>query len=311
MKAIDYIILILKGIGIGAANVIPGVSGGTIALLTGIYERLINSIKSFNLHSLKLLLQGKFKEFCKVTDFYFLLSIIIGLIISTISLSKILIYLLDKHPIATWSFFFGLVLISCFYIIIEIKKWNISTIISTLIGVSIAVYVCLASPSETPETWWFIMICGAIAICAMILPGISGSFILVLLVKYEYIMKAIGDLNISILTLFIIGAVIGIVAFSHILSWLLKKYYKQTMALLTGFMIGSLLKIWPWQIILEGSGDKAISHPILPHVYQNIRGLEPQIGTAILFAILGIAIVVVLESKASKNIKSKKENEIL
>ncbi|MGM9774186.1 MAG: DUF368 domain-containing protein [Candidatus Egerieousia sp.] len=300
----EYIMMTLKGAGIGAANVIPGVSGGTIAFLTGIYERLINSIKSFNLSSFKQLFKGDFKGFAKATDLAFLGCIFLGLLISAFSLSKLMVYLLHNHPIITWSFFFGLVLVSCWYVVKDIKVWNIGTYISLAAGIAVAVYVCLASPSETPDTWWFLMICGAIAICAMILPGISGSFILVLLVKYEYVMNCISSLNIPALLLFALGAVIGIVAFSHLLSWLLKKAYYQTMALLTGFMVGSLLKIWPWQRILAGVGDKAISRPTTPEIYSGLTGLSPQIGSAILFAIIGIAIVVILETLAAKG-KSK------
>lgn len=299
----EYIMLTLKGVGIGAANVIPGVSGGTIAFLTGIYERLINSVKSFSPASFRLLFKGKFREFAAATDLAFLGCILLGLLISAFSLAKLMVYLLNNQPVITWSFFLGLVLISCWYVIKDIKVWNAGTYISMLAGVAIAVFICLASPSETPDTWWFLMICGAIAVCAMVLPGISGSFILVLLVKYEYVMNCISSLNIPALILFAAGAVAGIVSFSHLLSWLLKRYYYQTMALLTGFMVGSLLKIWPWQRILEGVGDKAISRPTTPAVYSELTGMSPQIGWAILFALAGIALVVVLETVAAKSKK--------
>lgn len=290
---ITYSLTTLKGIAIGAANVIPGVSGGTIAFLTGIYERLINALKSFDFASVKLLGKGKFVEFAKKTDLAFLGCIVLGLIISTLSLAKLMVYLLQNFPVATWSFFFGLVLISCYYVIKDIKKWNFGTFLALIIGCAIAVYICLASPTSTPESLWFIALCGAIAICAMILPGISGSFILVLLAKYEYIMNAIGNLDLDIIALFLLGGIIGLVAFSHLLGWLLKKWYYQSIALLTGFMIGSLLKIWPWQDILEGTADKAITRPIMP---------TDHIGIAIIFAIVGILIVVVIERLANKKV---------
>lgn len=296
-KFAESLLLILKGIGIGAANVIPGVSGGTIAFLTGIYERLINVFKRLNITALKLLFSGKFKEFAHQTDLGFLGCIVLGLLISAFSLAKLMVYLLHNFPIATWSFFLGLILISCYYVIKDIKKWNVATFVSLIIGCAVAVYVCLASPSETPCDWWFIMVCGAIAICAMILPGISGSFILVLLVKYEYIMNAIGNLDFGIIALFVFGGVAGLIAFSHLLSWLLKRCYYPTMALLTGFMVGSLLKIWPWQKILEGVGDKAISRPILPSLSEG----NAQIGTAIIFTAIGIIMVVILENLAAHN----------
>ena len=176
---------------------------------------------------------------------------------------------------------------------------------SLAIGIAFAVWVSLTSPAETPDTWWFLLIAGAASICGMILPGISGSFLLVLMVKYEDLMNSISTLNIPRLLLYGAGAVAGILAFSHFLAWLLKKWYGQTMAMLTGFMVGSLVKIWPWQQILQGEGDKAVTHPILPAKYEAINGVDPQIATAIIMAIAGIALVVILETWAGR----KKANE--
>ncbi|MBQ3382185.1 MAG: DUF368 domain-containing protein [Bacteroidales bacterium] len=306
-KIRDYILWTLKGIGIGAANVIPGVSGGTIAFLTGIFERLINSLKSFNFRTTKLLFQGKFKQWAKETDIVFLLFIILGIAISAFSLAKLMLYLLHNHPVATWAFFFGLVLVSCWYVTKEIKVWNIGTFISLALGIAIAVWVSLTSPTETPDTWWFILIAGAASICGMILPGISGSFLLVLMVKYEDLMQSISSLNLPRLALYLVGAVAGLLAFSHFLAWLLKHWYNQTIALLTGFMVGSLVKIWPWQQILMGEGDKAVTHPILPAKYAELYGQDPKILTAIIMAIVGIAIVVILETWANKEKKTQPE----
>lgn len=301
----EYILLVLKGVGIGAANVIPGVSGGTIALLTGIFERLINCLKSFNVRTTKLLFKGKFREWAKETDILFLAFVLLGIAISAFSLAKLMLYLLEFQPVATWGFFFGLVLISCWYVIKEVKVWNIGTVVSLAIGIAFAVWVSLTSPAETPDTWWFLLIAGAASICGMILPGISGSFLLVLMVKYEDLMNSISTLNIPRLLLYGAGAVAGILAFSHFLAWLLKKWYGQTMAMLTGFMVGSLVKIWPWQQILQGEGDKAVTHPILPAKYEAINGVDPQIATAIIMAIAGIALVMILETWAGR----KKANE--
>ncbi len=299
-KAGEYILLTIKGIGIGAANVIPGVSGGTIAFLTGIFERLINCLKSFNLRTTKLLFQGKFRQWAKETDILFLAFVLLGIAISAFSLAKLMLYLLNNEPTATWGFFFGLVLVSCWYVIKEIKKWNVGTVISLVIGIAIAVWVSLTSPTETPDTWWFLLIAGAASICGMILPGISGSFLLVLMVKYEDLMQSISTLNIPRLALYLIGAVAGILAFSHFLAWLMKHWYNQTIALLTGFMVGSLVKIWPWQQILQGVGDKAVTRPILPAKYTELYGQNPQVATAIIMAVIGIAIVVILESWANR-----------
>ena len=296
----EYILLVLKGVGIGAANVIPGVSGGTIALLTGIFERLINCLKSFNVRTTKLLFKGKFREWAKETDILFLAFVLLGIAISAFSLAKLMLYLLEFQPVATWGFFFGLVLISCWYVIKEVKVWNIGTVVSLAIGIAFAVWVSLTSPAETPDTWWFLLIAGAASICGMILPGISGSFLLVLMVKYVDLMNSISTLNIPRLLLYGAGAVAGILAFSHFLAWLLKKWYGQTMAMLTGFMVGSLVKIWPWQQILQGEGDKAVTHPILPAKYEAINGVDPQIATAIIMAIAGIALGVILETWAGR-----------
>ena len=296
----EYILLVLKGVGIGAANVIPGVSGGTIALLTGIFERLINCLKSFNVRTIKLLFKGKFREWAKETDILFLAFVLLGIAISAFSLAKLMLYLLEFQPVATWGFFFGLVLISCWYVIKEVKVWNIGTVVSLAIGIAFAVWVSLTSPAETPDTWWFLLIAGAASICGMILPGISGSFLLVLMVKYEDLMNSISTLNIPRLLLYGAGAVAGILAFSHFLAWLLKKWYGQTMAMLTGFMVGSLVKIWPWRQILQGEGDKAVTRPILPAKYEAINGVDPQIATAIIMAIAGIALVVILETWAGR-----------
>ncbi len=303
-KTGEYILLTIKGIGIGAANVIPGVSGGTIAFLTGIFERLINSLKSFNLKTTKLLFTGKFKQWAKETDIVFLAFILLGVGISAFSLAKLMVYLLNNEPIATWSFFFGLVLVSCWYVTKEIKEWKISTFISILIGTAIAVWVSLTSPTETPNTWWFLLIAGAASVCGMILPGISGSFLLVLMVKYEDLMHSISTLNAKKLLLYGVGAVAGILAFSHLLAWLMKNWYNQTIALLTGFMAGSLVKIWPWQQVLQSIGDKAVTRPILPARYADLNNSSPQIGTAVIMAIIGIAIVVVLETWANREKKS-------
>ena len=206
----DYGLLVLKGMGMGAADVVPGVSGGTIAFIVGIYEELIDSIKSINGASLKLLFTGKIAAFWKAINANFLLSIIAGIGISIFSLAKIITWLLTDHPILVWSFFFGLVLASTWFVSKDIKKWDWKTILSYIIGIVIAFYITVATPAETPSNLFFIFLCGAIAICAMILPGISGSFILVLLGKYFYIMEAVKTFNIPVMLVFICGAAIGI-----------------------------------------------------------------------------------------------------
>ncbi len=301
MNLIHYLVVAFKGICMGAADVVPGVSGGTIAFLMGIYQELIDSIKSVNGTALKLLFTGKIDKFWKHINGTFLFSLLTGILISVFSLAKLMQFLLVNYPIHIWSFFFGLILASAIYVLKGIDKWNIQNIISLLFGIAIAAFICLASPAETPSEYWFIFLSGSIAVCAMILPGISGSFILLLLGKYAFIMEAVSTLNIPVLAVFAVGACVGIISFSHFLSWLLKKFYMQTIALLSGFMVGSLLKVWPWKnpSVVEG-----VDFPTLPTTYEQITGHPSLIVYSIIFAVVGIAIVLVIEilaTKAQKN----------
>jgi putative membrane protein len=282
----DYALIMLKGIGMGAVDVVPGVSGGTIALIVGIYEELLDSIKSINAHSLKLLLTGKIVAFWKAINGNFLLTLVSGIAISIFSLAKVITYLLETQPVLVWSFFFGLVLASILFVAKDIKKWDWKTILSFIIGAIVAFYITIATPAETPNGLWFIFLCGAIAICAMILPGISGSFVLVLLGKYDYVMKAVTNLDLVIIFVFICGAVIGITSFSRLLSYLLRRLHDITLAALAGFMLGSLNKVWPWKIVVDG-----MDHNILP---------DQLIWEGAGLLILGFAIVYFLEKLSGK-----------
>jgi putative membrane protein len=297
---LKYVGVAFKGACMGAADVIPGVSGGTIAFLMGIYQELLDSIKSVNGEAFKLLFKGKIAEFWKHINGNFLVSIFAGILVSVFSLARLMKYLLEFHPIQLWSFFFGLILASAIYILKGLDKWSLPNIISLLAGVGIAAFICVASPAQTPDALWFIFLSGAIAICAMILPGISGSFILLLLGKYAFVMTAVTELNIPVLAVFAIGCAIGIVCFSHFLSWLLKKFYMLTIALLSGFMLGSLLKVWPWKVpgAVEG-----FDYPALPVQFEQVTGLDPQLGISIAFAVLGLAIVLVIEFVAARGEK--------
>lgn len=295
-----YILTFFKGIAMGAADVIPGVSGGTIAFLTGIYSELLSSIKSINFNAVKLLLTGKFSEFSKAVNLKFLLAVASGILISIFSLARLMQYLLVNHPIPLWSFFMGLIAASAIFVLREIGKWKFVHIVSLLAGIVIAAYICLVSPSQTTEEYWFIFISGAIAICAMILPGISGSFILLLMGKYAFIMKAVTDFNIPVLATFAVGAILGIIAFSHFLTWLLKKYYKPTICVLAGFMIGSLVKVWPWKKVLDEASH--IDRPIFPGHFETITGQSSELFLAVLFTLIGISLVFGIEfiAKAMK-----------
>ena len=296
-----YLILILKGMGMGAADVVPGVSGGTIAFITGIYEELINSIKSINLGTIKILFSEGVPSFWKAVNGNFLASIVLGIGISVLSLAKLLKYILENHPELIWSFFFGLIIASAIYVAKQIKTWNLSSIASLILGVIVAYIITEITPAETTNAWWFIMLSGAIAICAMILPGISGSFILLLMGKYAYIIGAVSELNIGVLLIFLTGAAIGIISFSNVLSWLLKKYHNQTIALLAGFMVGSLNKVWPWKNTLETFIDRhGIEKPltqqnVLPGDYLG----DPHLFMAIVLAIIGFLLIFVIERFAN------------
>ncbi|SHE68273.1 putative membrane protein [Mariniphaga anaerophila] len=300
-KTNDYLLLTLKGMGMGAADVVPGVSGGTIAFITGIYEELIESIKSINLKALKILFSGKIALFWKTINANFLLSVLLGIGISVFSLAKGLEYLLHHYPILVWSFFFGLIVASAIYVARTIKKWSAGTIISGIIGIVVAYFITVISPAEANTTWAFIFISGAIAICAMILPGISGSFILVLLGMYKFILSAVGDLNIPVILVFLVGAAVGIIIFSNLLSWLLKNFHNLTIAMLSGFMVGSLNKVWPWKQVTETFVDRhgevrpLAETNILPGTYEQISGHQSWLLGAILLALVGFAIIFVVE----------------
>lgn len=297
-KLKDYVVLMLKGMGMGAADVVPGVSGGTIAFIVGIYDELINSIKSINLESLKLFFTGKWGAFWKKINGNFLFFLLAGIGISVFSLAKLITWLLVDHPILVWSFFFGLVLASTWFVSKDIKEWKSwKTWVAFVIGVVVAFYITVATPAETPSNLLFIFVCGAIAICAMILPGISGSFILVLLGKYFFIMDAVKTLDVVVMVVFAAGACIGITSFSRILSYALAHFRNITLAVLTGFMLGSLNKVWPWKEVVEtfvdshGEVKPLVEHNILPNAY---------VPEAVVLMVVGFFLVYFLEKLSAK-----------
>ena len=281
-----------KGFAMGAANVIPGVSGGTIALLTGIFNELIGALNALlTPKAWKLLFKGSFREFWEYIHGTFLLWLGAGVVASVFSLAKLMEYVLSHHPVQTWAFFFGLILVSAVLMLADLKGKKAVDVLWLAIGAAMGAAICLLSPSTTPDAPWFIAICGAIAICTMILPGISGSFILVLLGKYDYIMGAVSNLDIPVLAVFAVGCVVGIVAFSKILHWLIAHFEKQTLLVLIGFTVGSLVKVWPW-------ADKA--------AYQAANALtgcpegELHILSAVICAFVAAASVIVLEVLAHR-----------
>ena len=288
-KFSEYILTAVKGACMGAADVIPGVSGGTIAFIMGIYDKFVASLAAINAEAVKLFFTGKFKEFWRHINGGFLLSLVVGIGVSVISLATVMQTLLSDFPIQTWAFFFGLIVASSIFILRGISGWGLREILFLIGGILLGVTICTLSPTQTPDALWFIFLSGAIAICAMILPGISGSFILLILGKYQYILGAVSDLvagqnvvgNLLIIGVFAIGAIIGILSFSKFLHWLLSRWHKQALIILAGFIIGSLVKIWPW------NNPEAIAQAELTG--------SLHIGSAIIIALIGFSLVTGIE----------------
>ncbi len=300
-KLVDYVVITLKGMAMGAADVVPGVSGGTIAFISGIYEELITSINNINFGLFKTFKKEGFKAFWLKLNGNFLIALFLGIFISLFSLAKFLSWLLENKPILLWSFFFGLVLASIFLVGKEIKKWNITTVIVVLIGAAIAYFITTLPPNDNVNSLPFLFLSGALAVCAMILPGISGAFILVLLGSYKTILDAVHERDIKMVATVALGAIFGLLSFAKLLKWMYKNYHNLTLALLTGFIVGSLNKIWPWKKVLATKvfDEKIIvvdEKNILPNAFDG----DPQLILAIGLAIAGFSLIFILERIASR-----------
>ena len=302
-KLQDYFVIGLKGMAMGAADVVPGVSGGTIAFISGIYEELLSTISNVNLSLLSTLKTSGIKAAWKQLNGSFLTALFLGVFVSIVSLAKVIKNLLESQPILLWSFFFGLVLASIIYIAKQISNWNFKAFLILVLGAALAFYITTLNPlvSENSSSL-FLFLAGAIAICAMILPGISGSFILVLLGAYKPVLEAVNNRDFKIILTFMAGAVVGLLTFSRVLKWLFKKYKNLTLAVLTGFIIGSLNKIWPWKEILTWRTN---SHGVkVPFNQQSVSPFsfdeDPQLMLAVAFSILGFVLILGLEKLAVK-----------
>ncbi|MCC1485239.1 DUF368 domain-containing protein [Winogradskyella immobilis] len=307
----NYIIIGIKGIIMGAADVVPGVSGGTIAFISGIYEELIESIDKVSLNVFKVWKKSGFKTAWKSINGSFLLALFSGITISILSLAKLIKWLLHNEPILLWSFFFGLVLASIIYIGKQIKHWSTVVIVAIIITSIISYLITLAEPFASPDSPFYLLFCGFIAIIAMILPGVSGAFILLILGVYQVAIDTINHLVEGITTgntdmlkdaaikflLLAVGSLIGLKTFSKVLNWMFKHKKNLTLAILTGFMIGSLNKIWPWKEILktrinsEGQEVTLLDKSILPSAYEG----DNKFLWAILFMVIGFATILVIE----------------
>jgi len=297
----DYLVISMKGIAMGAADVVPGVSGGTIAFISGIYEELIDSINKVNLGTLKILRKEGFAAMWVSINGNFLLSLVLGIGISVLSLARLIRHYLETQPILIWSFFFGLVLASIIYVGMKIQRWNIGTILLLILGAFIGYIITTLTPQNADVTYPYVFLSGALAICAMILPGISGGYILLLLGMYKPVLDALHDKNIGVIAVLMAGAVTGLLSFSRLLKWLFDHYETLTLAILTGFIIGSLNKIWPWKEVLDSeviNGKLKIlsEKSVMPYSFQG----DAQLGMAILMGVIGFLFIVLLEKLAQQ-----------
>jgi putative membrane protein len=294
----------------GVADLVPGVSGGTVAFITVIYDELLYSLNSIDRESFGLLVKSKISEFWTKINGAFLATLFAGIVTSLLFLAKLVTHLLGHHAILIWSFFFGLILISAPLVLREIRKWNIALAITFLLGVGITYSLTLVPPSQLPEGIFFIFVAGALAVCGLILPGISGSFILLIIGKYQYLINSLISLNVTLIIAFSAGCVIGLLIFSRLLRWMLHNYRSASIALLSGLMLGSLNKVWPWREILEyvtnskGEQVPAFDKSILPWHYFATTGKDPQVLQAILMMALSVFLVVLIE-KIAVRLKTK------
>ena len=296
---LDYAIITLKGMAMGAADVVPGVSGGTIAFISGIYEELIFSIDKIRPSLLIVWKKKGFTSLWNTINGNFLLAVFMGIFISVISLAKFLSWLLDHEPVLLWSFFFGLVLASIFLVGKEIKRWNITTIIIFFLGTAIAYFITTLPPIQNTSSLPYLFLSGALAVCAMILPGISGAFILVLLGSYKTILNAVHERNFLIIGTVAIGAIFGLLSFARLLKWMFKNYHDATLALLSGFILGSLNKIWPWKKVLEtnlydGKSIDVAFKNVLPNQFDG----DAQLFASLTLAVGGFSLIFILERLA-------------
>ncbi|MRX65673.1 DUF368 domain-containing protein [Maribacter luteus] len=298
---LQYIFITLKGMAMGAADVVPGVSGGTIAFISGIYEELITSINNIKPSLITDWKNEGFKVFWQKLNGNFLVALFLGIFISLFSLATLVSWLLENEPILLWSFFFGLVAASIIFVGKEITKWNLATVIILFFGAGLAYFITTLPASENTASLPYLFMSGALAVCAMILPGISGAFILVLLGSYKTILDAVHERDIKIVITVALGAIFGLLSFAKLLKWMFSNYKNLTLALLTGFILGSLNKIWPWKLILE---TKTIGDKVITLKEQNVSpfGFEgdPQLMYAIIAAIIGFSLIFILEKLASK-----------
>ncbi len=305
--------IFLRGITMGAADIVPGVSGGTMAFIFGIYEELINSIKTIGQRDfIDALLHLRIREALSMINWSFLVPLGLGVVAAIFSLAGALEYFLTHQPVYIWSFFFGLIIASVIVIAGRIQQWSLGVVGAVLLGAVGTYFLVSLVPAQTPDTWWFYILTGALASAAMILPGISGAYILVMLGKYQTVLSAVNQRDFLILALIAFGAAIGLVTFAQILSWLFKRYHDLTVAVLIGLLLGSLRKVWPWKVdiqwMTDESGQYVLSHGerIVTEQLNVWPDISTQAGvievlTALALAALGIGAVLLIERIASRS----------
>ena len=297
----DWWWLFLKGVAMGAADVVPGVSGGTIAFIAGIYQRLLDALKSCTPAALLILVREGMVAFWQHIDGRFLATLFAGILLSVLTLANVITYALEHYPILVWSFFFGLVLASIIYLFMQTPQWRWQEWLAIVVGTLFALAIISLRPAQLPAEWWVVLLAGSVAICAMILPGISGSFILLLMGIYPIVIGAIQALDLLLLVSFASGCVIGLLGFSHLLSWLLQRYESIMYGLLMGFLVGSMKVLWPWKQVVATTLDRhgevipLVQQNVLPWNYQEIIGQPAYLGAAIGCALFGLLLVLLLE----------------
>ncbi len=317
----EYIGLAFRGACMGASDIVPGVSGGTMAFILGIYEELIDSIRTIGRpHFIQAALRLRIKELFQILNWPFLLAVGLGILFSILSMSSILETLLVEQPVYLWSFFFGLILASIFTVSKRIKQWGLPLIVATIVGAAGAYILVGLVPLQTPDGWWFLLLSGAFASCAMILPGVSGAFILVLLGKYQFVLSAVNNRDIVSLAFVAVGAGLGLVTFAQILGYLFKKYHDMTVAVLIGLMIGSLRKVWPWKLdvawledsagmrILDSHGEEIVTQQA--NFLPNLSAATGEIVLAVVLALVGIGLILLLDYLAGDKINEPKEEAV-
>jgi len=307
-----YVRLLLKGVLMGAADAVPGVSGGTVAFITGIYEELIHSIRRCDPQALQVLFKQGLKAFWQHINGNFLVTLLAGIGLSLATLAHIVLYLLDQHPVLLWAFFFGLILASVWSVARHVGEWTSIRTLTFFAGALFAYLITSLSPTAVEATPIFVVISGMIAICAMILPGISGSFILLLLGMYSTILTAVKELQLVTIGLFAFGCILGLLSFTRVLSWAFSRYHSLTLALLGGFLLGSLNKVWPWKYTLSytinSKGEKVplVEQNITPQAFFDLTGVDPQTLACVVLAIVGALLVLALDrNRGSSNVEAK------